>query len=410
MHRRSFWACALLAGTNLVATPASAARVLETVYFTDSHGSSNTYLAEWTSTSKARVVTAAGSSTGKLVIAGAERTVTLDNPIVSEGSTGPDSCGNNYQVRYSIEKVLFRQLTGNLSAGQSEIIDIGQATALTGCDAGTITPFGSPGSSGLPQTNLATSSRPSLSDLLPGVRLAGMQEARMVAGVPFPAQQIGVFEAGGLFRFEDTGHVVPAAINANGWLVLNFGGFQTGYTRLQRDTATMAETWLQADFVGGVPVLVSERLFVKPRDPAGFGSKRETARRWESGFFIGMNNPLYFDLYGDFTGTRISVTLDPPTEVRLPITWAFVGPHVTTSRAIAGGAQRVRTWVPIANKGVYRWVIESEVTRNADGSELPFIVPRVNFYIDLGPAVKPAAAASFTSAPREPGRVQGLQP
>lgn len=406
MHtRKMFWAVLALLGSAWIAPGAMAAKTQETVYFTTSHGSNNTYLARWTSASKARVTTPVGTSKGSLVIAGNDRTVTLDDPFTQEFFGFPDSCGNQYTVRRSVEKVLFRLMSGSLGQGESIIIDMGRETVMDGCDAGTETPFGSPTDTGTPQANLSMNQRPGLTDLVPGVRLAGPQEARMLPGVPFPAQQVVTFQAGGLLSFDDTGRTVPAAVNAEGWLVLDFGTHQTGYTRVVRDTATMAETWLQADFVDGAPALVQERLFVKPKAPAGFGSKRETTRRWESGLFTGTNNPFYFDLYGDFTGARISVTLDPPSEVRQPITWAFSGANVTTTR-VSGSVQRVRTWVPLANKGVYRWVMESEVTFNPDGSQTPFIEPRVNYYIDLGPAVKPPSAAVAAPAARRSAALQ----
>jgi hypothetical protein len=103
--------------------------------------------------------------------------------------------------------------------------------------------------------------------------------------------------------------------------------------------------------------------------------------------------------------------LDPPSETRQPITWAFAGANVTTTR-FNGGVQRVRTWVPLANKGPNRWVMESEVTINADGSQTPFIEPRVNFYIDLGPSVKPPSAAAVPAARRAaaPQRTGAMQP
>lgn len=398
--RKMIWAALALLGSAWIAPGAMAAKTQETVYYTTAHGNSNTYLARWTSASKARVTTQVGTSKGSLVIAGNDRTVTLDDPFTQVYVGFPDSCGNQYTVERSVEQVLFRLTSGTLGQGESVIIDIGRETVMDGCDAGTETPFGSPTDTGTPQVNLSMNQRPSLTDLVAGVRLAGPQEARMLAGVPFPAQQIVTFQAGGLLSFDDTGRTVPAAVNAEGWLVLDFGTHQTGYTRVARDTATMAETWLQADFVDGAPALVQERLFVKPKAPAGFGSKRETTRRWESGLFVDTNTPFFFELYGDFSGARVSVTLDPPSEVRQPITWAFSGANVTTTR-VAGGLQRVRTWVPLANKGANRWVMESEVTINADGSQTPFIDPRVNFYIDRGPAVKPPSAAAAAPAARQ---------
>ena len=402
LYRFALASCSGLICLALASAASGQTRPPETAYYTADHGSALTYLLKPQTGNKVRLVNYNGWARGTLTVVGNERQVVLDRPIRTDFAVSPDSCGLPYTVRRSLTQVVFRQIDGTDNAGNSAVVEIGQDKVLDGCDAGLTTPFGAPTDAGTPVAHLAMRKRPGQADLVVGSALAGPTALALDPAQVFSSRQsVTRFVAAGQVQFEDTGAIVPAATDANGWLVMDFGAYQNGFTRLAKDRTTLAETWLTASFEAGEPTVVREQLFVMPLSPAGFGTVRQASRSWESGLFVGSNTPFFFDLFTDLTGRRISRTIDPPAEVVTPITWSLSGSNLVTNRPRPGGAQGIRTWVPLGNKGVYRWVMENEVTLLADGSSQPLIEPRVNFYIDRGAAVPPAPASA--GRPAGPG-------
>lgn len=412
MRLNCSWALKGLAVAGLLVASAAQAAIPETVYYTPAHGTLATYLLSEPSTGRAKVTDPQGNYRGSLTDDGTLRVVSFDTPPSTISTLFPDSCGNPYQLSRQVNQLAFRQVAGTLRAGEAAVIEVGVETVLDGCDAGTTTPFGSLSDAGFPVAYRTMNNRAPMTDVVAGAQFAGFVESAVNPDVPFPTQDIGTLLAGNQLRFETTGTVVPAAIDAKGWLVLSMPGFQRGFTRLVVDKSTGAETWLEAEFVSGKPATIKERLFTKPLAGAGFGSRSAAARIWESGLFVGTNNPFFFWLYRDFTGERVSQTIDPPTEVRQPITWAFDGLNIVQTRTPPDGSVRTRTWKPIANVGKNRWVMESEQILFPDGQLVDLILPRVNFYVDRGAATpptarkaqkQPAKAAERGAAPR-PGQ------
>ena len=393
MRLTPFLAAASLTLGGLLGASAAQARITDTVYFTPDYGSTSTYLVNWTSATRARVMDPVGSYRGDLSDDGSQRVVSFDSPPSSTVTLFPDSCGNPYTATRQVNQLVFRQVSGSPRAASSAIVEIGTETALDGCDAGTVLPFGSLTDAGFPVAHRAMNNRAPMTDVVDGVQLAGLVEAPSDPLVPFPAQDIASLLPGQQLRFEGTGTVVPGVLNADGWLVLSMPGFTRAYTRLVVDGATGAETWLESAWVNGKPATARELLLTKPLAGAGFGNTKAAAHVWESGLFLGANNPFFFWLYRDFTGERVSQTLSPPTETRQPITWAFDGLNIATTRTPADGTVRVRTWKPIANVGKNRWIMESETIRFPDGSVVDLILPRVNFYVDRGVATRPTSLA-----------------
>ena len=117
---------------------------------------------------------------------------------------------------------------------------------------------------------------------------------------------------------------------------------------------------------------------------------------WDSGIFIATRKPFFFYLYKTGTGERVQKDLDLGTESRTPITsWGLDGGNLWQQRLLGGGTiQRNRTWVPLRNEGSKtHWVMESEVQVDDTGATT-LIKPRVNYYLDTGKAVPPAAQAT----------------
>ena len=370
-----------------------AARSSEFAYFADpSSNSRRALLIDWLGTTRARVSNAIGTQLGSVARVGAVHVVTLDSPISQPFySADPDSCGEYPSMRQETTQIAIRYVSGDVQRGTSQVIEIGTRTVLDGCDAGRSVPFGALTDSGETMNRLAMDARPPMHDLLPGTRVAGLSEAEWPGESDdiLPVDVVTLY-AGGMASFSATGHVVPAAFNAERWLVLNLGTFERAYTRLAVDHATGAETWMRAEWSGNQAQRVVPELVVKPAAPAGFGTQYQASRIWESGLFSKSQVPFFINLYGGGTGERVSKDLSDGSETRQPITWALVCSNVVQTR-FTGPYRRERTWVPLRNHGTkVRFVMESETQTLEDGTVWPFLLPRVNFYVDRGEAVLPA--------------------
>jgi hypothetical protein len=237
---------------------------------------------------------------------------------------------------------------------------------------------------------VAMVARPLSLDLLPGVQLAGFSDQPWLPdGDPALAADVVSFYAGNQLVFASSGRVVPAAFNADRWLVLNLGGSERAYTRLAVDLATSTEVWLRADWVGGQIQRVMADAVVKLVGPVGFGTEAQAARVWESSLFAETQQPFFIHLYTGGTGERVFKDLDTGTESRTPLNWGFAGVNLVQTRAFADIGRRERTWVPLRNRGAsIRFVMESEVLHFDDGQPSQVIIqPRVNHYIDRGAAI-----------------------
>lgn len=386
----------LAAGAALAAAllPAPAlAATKSTAYYGVGNGSSNAYLIDWQGKTAARVTAAQGVRSGTVSASGGHRLITLAPPLsVSQESL--DECGELIQLRTDTHQVLVRELP----AAAAEVVEIGQTVNVGGCQDGLTVPFGSETDPGLSLVRVGMGARPSVTDLVPGSRIAGFSEDVATPEAAGLAEDVVTLQAGSA-QFQATGHVVPAAFDASGWLVFDLPGFQRAYTRVAVHAQTGGETWLLADWAGG-PLNVQRRLVVKPAAGAGFGSLAQASRIWESGLFTATPRPFFFHLYKNGTGERVQKDLDLGTEFRTPITaWGFDGLNLLQTRPLGGGLGH-RTWVPLRNQGKFRWVLESEVAALSGQEPFLFVKPRVNVYEDTGKAVPPPADAA-----RAPGMV-----
>jgi hypothetical protein len=389
ISRRRLARCA---GAALVACSLSAVALgsaaKPVAYFAAGDGSSAAFLIDWQAKHRARVVTYQGTQQGGVASDGTQEIVSLDAPISALIDGFADDCGEIIQKRKDLTRLAVR----NVEGGLSRMNEIGTYTNVGGCQDGLVTPFGSPDDEGSTLKRLAMASRPPVDDLVPGIRLVGFSEDPG-DGDGFYAEDMVTLQAGGAALFRRSGHVLPAAFDADQWLVFTLpGGQQRAYTRVALDAKTGGETWLMADWVDGQAVRVEDKMLVKPLAGAGFGTVAAASRMWDSGMFIATRQPFFFYLYKNGTGERVRVDLDLGTESRTPITaWDFEGVTLVQHRILDDGAMSFdRSWVPLRNEGKVRWVMESEVlVRN--GTSQVSIKPRVNYYLDTGKAVPPAA-------------------
>ncbi|MBK1613698.1 hypothetical protein CKO44_09475 [Rubrivivax gelatinosus] len=377
----------LVAAAAAAAAAAGAAARADTVLHVGPRNTNAAYVFEWLG-ERAVVVATQGRVGASVGGRGATRIATLDAPYTSSYVTSdPDCPGADSEVRHDVLKLAVVRLSGSARRGSSKVVDIGTDTTLSGCNAGRVVPFGSPTDEGVVTRHLAAELRPSMADLTPGTVLAGPSEDADVS--LFPSADLVGFSAGNV-TFQASGRVYAQSV-VDGWLVLDLGGGQRGYTRFAVD-ANGAETWIAADWSAGVPTAVYETTMVKPAAGAGFGGTLRASRLWESGVYVGTNTPFYFDLYRDGTGSRVSKDLAEGTETRMPVTWGFEGTDLVTRRPVgSSGTVARRQWVPLRNSGSTRFVMESETRIQPDGSSELYVRPRVNFYVNEGPGTPPAA-------------------
>lgn len=405
----------------LHAAPAAAGPLTQVAYYpTPGTGVFGGMVIDWQGASRVRLVNDRGAQLGTATRSGtpsgAQTVVTLDAPLTSlVGSNEPDRCGDFPLLRQDTRQVVVRDTDAGLLRGASQVVEMGTLTPIEGCDAGVSVPFGAATDAGTAMKRVAMVARPLTLDLLPGVQLAGLSDQPWLPDAgPTLAADVVSFYAGNQLRFSRNGRVVPAAFNADRWLVLDLGGTERAYTRLAVDLATSAEVWLRADWAGGEMQRVVADPVVKLVGPVGFGTEAQAARVWESSLFLATRQPFFFHLYQGGGGERVAKDLDAGTQARLPLQWRFAGADIVQTRVIPGVGRHERIWVPLRNRGAdTRFVMESEVLRFDDGRpDQMVILPRVNHYIDRGPAVPEAEAATQGSvltpqrepAPAQPGR------
>ena len=401
----------------LHAAPAAAGPLTQVAYYpTPGTGAVGGMLIDWQSASRVRLINDRGAQPGTATRSDTQTVVTLDAPLTSLfGSAEPDRCGEFPLLRQDTRQVVVRDTEAGLLRGASQVVEIGTRTPIEGCDAGVSVPFGAVTDAGTDMKRVAMVARPLTLDLLPGVQLAGLSDQPWLPDADSTlAADVVSFYAGNQLRFSSNGRVVPAAFNADRWLVLDLGGTERAYTRLAVDLATSAEVWLRADRAGGEIQRVVADPVVKLVGPVGFGTEAQAARVWESALFVATRQPFFIQLYQGGTGERVTMDLDSGTQTRLPVQWRLAGVDIVQTRVLPGVGRRERIWVPLRNRGAgIRFVMESDVLRFDDGRPDQFVImPRVNHYIDRGPAVPEADAATQGSlltlqreqAPIQPGR------
>jgi hypothetical protein len=347
-------------------------------------------LIDWRSAGQVRVVIGAGAQSGSSTQAGSQAVITLNAPISKlQVSSELNSCDEQSTQRKDTTALVVRDVRGNPKRGVSQIVEIGTLTNVDGCDAGAVVPFGTLTDAGKTMKRVAMSGRPSVRDVTPGTVMAGFGEFEWPVDYEFSWEtDLVTLYAGGQALFARSGHLVHAEFNNDKWLVFDLPAGQRAFTRLEVDDETGAETWLRAEWAGGLPQRVIADLVVKTEAKAGFGTERQTAREWQSGLFIQMPDKVLWRFFLGGTGERVDIS--EGSEVHNPLTWSFVGKKVLIRRTQgAGTIQRERTWVPLRNADKVRFVMENENTLRADGSTSVFIPPRVNFYIDGGRAIAP---------------------
>lgn len=377
-----------------IAPNAAAASPGQTAYYPSwGRGNFDAVLIDWISPGRARVVIGAGAQLGTLAPQGSQTMIALDAPISKLQVSGDlNSCDEQPTLRKNTTALVVRNLSGSSDRGTSQIVEIGTLTHVDGCEAGRIIPFGTPTDAGTSMKRLAMSERPSVRDVSPGTVMAGFGEYEWPVDYEFFWESdLVTLYAGGLALFARSGHLVRADFNNDKWLVFELPQGQRAFTRLEIDDETGAETWLRAEWSDGQPERVIADLVVKSDPRASFGSARRMSRVWDMGLFYLLPDRTQFRLYAGGKGERVEILQSEGTETHIPITWRFVDKSIVLNRLVGNGPnRRERTWMPLrTGSDKVRLVMESENTIFPDGTVRTFIPPRVNFYIDRGPAIAP---------------------
>ncbi len=375
--RRALMACATLALAILGCPGQASAATKSVAYYAVAAsdiqangfgvGVGYAYLIDWKGQDKARVVNSRGVQPGAVSDNGTQRLVTLDAPL-SGIFFVEDACHMLIERRMDIERVVVRDLKG----GATQIAEIGTWTNIGGCQDGLVTPFGSETDPGISMKRVAMNARPTMTDMVPGVQIAGPSEE------PYLSQDV-ITLGEGTALFHATGRSVPVAWSSDQWLVFDMDGFERAYTRLEVNAKTAREIWMVADWSAGQAESVMAPWFVKPLAGAGFGSVAQASRMWQSGM---SSQPFFVYLYKDGTGETVLEDPDQGTDFRSPITWGFDGPNVVQTGV---NFPNKRIWMPLRNEGKRRWVFEYEVY--SGGYKTP---TRVIDYVDTGKAVPPS--------------------
>lgn len=390
--------CAIAATCSvLLAGAASAATRQEAYFIPVNTGYDDAQLVTWKGADRARLVRVDGAQWGSVATNGSQKLVTLDAPLSTITYAGQlDSCGEQPQVRRDVLQVLYRKVSAAKRQGQAEIVDMGTETVLDGCDAGQVKSFGSLDDPGKPEQYVDMADRPPVADLTAGSSLAGLSEKPFDGFGQTMAVDIVSLLSDTQLQFGSSRNVYGYTWTSDRWLQVSGSGLTRAFTRLTVDAKSGAEVWLSGDGVAGQLSRLWRTWVVKPTVDASFGSVRQAARMWASGYFVDSPYPLFFYLYGDQSGQMVMKDLAQGTESRSPIAhWEISGNNLVQSYG-----KRVRTWQPVATSGRHHFALESVDMVLADGSRSPLILPRLNDFIDTGKAVPPAQAAGTTGALR----------
>jgi hypothetical protein len=378
---------AALAGCTLIAfAGASAAKSVSVVYTTIDTSIAYPYLVDWRSAAhRAHVVELIVEGDGSYIDDGTQRVVTFDGAGMPPYLVETTDCnGDPMQQSVEITQTVFRPTTGTLHKGTSATVDIGYTTDIGGCTPGKQTPFGTLDDAGTPMNNLDMDRRASMADLVPGAQLAGPTEEPMGQGPIFLLAGDITTIGKRTIAFQRTGHQFPTT-RVDGWLVIELDGYSRAYTRVTQDPKTGVETWLVSDWVDGAPVDVERVALIVVTSPAGFGGLSKAAHVWNEGLFMNSPQPLAYYLYRDLSGLRV---FDGDIANGQPVTWSQPDGNLQIIRPLDDIDYEVRTWQPLANRGKYHFVMESEDLYDETGYVGSTVPARVNWYVDEGKAVK----------------------
>jgi hypothetical protein len=325
-----------------------------------------------------------GSGPGRWVIQDGELTVTLDSPLVVTSFdfwTDP-ATGIGQQIRTEYRTLAFRVrlVTGTWTRGVAEFATRMEAAYMEGPPAGQPPAGFVDTDQGYPLSVMDVGARLGLSaeELSDGVRIAGLPVGDATqAGSGAPAREDVVrLAADGTARLELSEKDATWTLD-DGWLVLMHDGLTRRYTRVSRDPLTGVEVWQAEGRFDGVDGRVLDATAAVV-DPALAFTAENAARRWRGEGFYRADPQTFagsvLELFADGTAAG------SPFVTR----WAIGGAGVLEMVRERNGQDYPRRWIPMVRTGEH-WLVLEVVDFTWAGTGIQW---RVNWYRDLGPAVR----------------------
>lgn len=311
-------------------------------------------------------------------------TVTLSSPIVQESFpvwTDP-ATGAQRQLRSEVRTLGLRArlIQGDWSAGVAEVDHQVEHVFTEGPPAGQ--PVGDivDTDQGYPITVLDVGARIGIAadELADGVRIAGLPVGEKVTDPSGSRKDIVRLAGDGTARLELSEKNATWALD-DGWLALTFDGQTRRYTRVSRDPLTGVEVWAVEGRFDGVEGRATEAI-AAVIDPTLAFTEENAARSWRGEGFYRADPQTFagsvLNLYADGTGAG-----SPPYPV-----WRIRNDGALELVRSRDGVDYLRHWIPMRRTG-NDWLVLEVVDFGYAGAG-PNIQWRVNWYRDLGPAVR----------------------
>jgi hypothetical protein len=325
-----------------------------------------------------------GSGPARWVWENGVLTVTLDQPFVvtsfqfwTDPATG---IGQQLRTEYRTLGFRVRLINGTWTRGVAEFDARMAAAYMEGPPAGQPPEGFIDTDQGYPLTLLDVGAGLGLTaeELGDGVRIAGLPVGDATqAGSGAPTRDDVVrLAADGTARLELSEKDATWTLD-DGWVVLTYDGLTRRYTRVSRDPLTGVEVWQAEGRFDGVDGRVLDATAAVV-DPALAFTAENAARRWRGEGFYRISPEIYagnlLDLYADGT------TAGTPVVTR----WSVGPTGVLEMVRERNGQDYPRRWIPMVRTGEH-WLVLEVVDFTWAGSGVQW---RVNWYRDLGPAVR----------------------
>lgn len=308
--------------------------------------------------------------------------VTLDAPIVRESFpfwTDP-ATGTQQQLRaeFRILGLRARLTGGDWSVGIVELDFQAENVYTEGAPAGQPVNGFVDTDQGYPimVRDVVTRIGIAAEELVDGVRIAGLPVGEAIVSATGSREDVVRLAADGTARLELSAKDATWALE-DGWLVLTFDAQSRRYTRVSRDPLTGVEVWAVEGRFDGVDGRVGDAN-AGIIDPALAFTADNAARIWRGEGFYRANPQAFagnvLNLYADGTGAGT-----PPYPV-----WRIRNDGALELVRNRNGVDYLRHWIPIRRTGT-DWLVLEVVDFGYAGGNIEW---RVNWYRDLGPAVR----------------------
>jgi len=326
-----------------------------------------------------------GTGPGRWTWQNGRLTVTLDSPIVRESfpTWSDPSTGVSRQLRaeYRTLGLRARLIGGDWQVGVAELSFQSEYVFTEGPPTGQPVYGSVDTDQGYPigLRDIGAGIGIAADELVDGVRIAGLPvgDAVTFTATEFRSDIVRL-AADGTARLELSAKDATWTLE-DGWLVLTVDGVQRRYTRVSRDASTAVEVWAVSGRFDGSEARMVEAI-AGIVDPALAFTQETAARAWRSEALYraspeAFGSTSFVDLYADGTGSSLFAR------------WSIDADGSIVIFRTGGGVDYPRRWIPIRRTGA-DWLVLEVVDFGYAAGVVPNVQWRVNWYRDLGPAVR----------------------